>query len=393
MMTSKSRILTYLFLIIGTSIILTLSCKKEDETRVPEVSTVEVKNISMTTARSGGNITSDGGAAITSRGVCWNIGQEPTIANSKTSDGTEAGSFTSVIRELAPNTRYLVRAYATNVKGTGYGDIVSFNTASSLTPESTQITGSTFMMGSEITEPDRSGNETQHLVVLSGFRMSIYEITNAQYAEFLNDNNVSRNGINENGNYPSQKLVTESSENWDWGLHYSDGQWIPAEGYENHPVINVSWYGAADFAKYCGGRLPTEAEWEYACRANTNGPFNTGGCLSKDQANYNWAHPYSTCNNENSGYSIETQSTGSYAPNAWGLFDMHGNAWEWCSDYFGMYPSDAQTNPTGPASGESRIVRGGGYSDDASFCRSAARGGNPPEITYLSIGFRIVLPQ
>ncbi len=389
----KSGIRIYPFLIIGISILFTPSCKKDDGTHVPAISTVEVNNISMTTARSGGNITSDGGSEITMRGVCWNIGQEPTIANSKTTDGTQAGSFTSVLKGLIPNTTYLVRAYATNAKGTGYGNLLTFKCDSSLTPESVKISAATFIMGSEITEPDRSGNETQHEVTLSDFTMSKYEITNAQYAKFLNDNNIDNSGINENGDSPSQILITESSSDWDWGLHYTDGLWIPAGGYENHPVINVSWYGAAEFAKHCGGRLPTEAEWEYACRANTITPFNTGSCISKTEANYNWANPYSTCNNENVSYSEGTLAVGIYAPNAWGLFDMHGNVWEWCSDYFGMYPANAQTNPSGPASGDGRIVRGGSYMGDASSCRSAQRGINPPEVKYISIGFRIVFPQ
>ncbi|MFZ4462719.1 MAG: formylglycine-generating enzyme family protein [Bacteroidales bacterium] len=346
----------------------------------------------MTTAISGGNITSDGGSEISSRGVCWSSSQPPTIANSKTSDGNQSGSYTSVIKGLTANTTYLVRAYATNAIGTGYGDVLLIKTDSSLTPESVQIDAGTFTMGSDSLEPDRSGNETQHEVTLSDFKISKFEITNAQFAEFLNDNNIGISGINVNGNYPSQILVTESSWNWDWGLHYTGGLWLPAEGYQNHPVINISWYGAAEFAKHCGGRLPTEAEWEFACRANTNTAFNTGNCLSKAQSNYNWANPYSTCNNENSTYSNGTQAVGSCAPNALGLFDMHGNVWEWCSDYFGMYPSDAQTNPSGPESGDGRIVRGGGYSSDASSCRSATRGYNPPEVKYISIGFRIVFP-
>jgi len=255
------------------------------------------------------------------------------------------------------------------------------------------IPAGTFTMGSPTSEVNHGSDETQFQVTLSAFKMSKYEITNAQYAAFLNAKGIGSDGLYAAGAYPTQALINASSGSYDFGLHYTGGQWVPAVGYENYPVINVTWYGSAEFATYSGGRLPTEAEWEYACRAGTVTPFNTGACLSDAQANYNWTYPYNTCTNTNTTYPGTTQAVGSYAPNAYGLYDMHGNVWEWCSDTYGTYPPTAQTNPTGALTGSNRVIRGGGWYGFARFCRSADRYFGDPDGSGNYIGFRLVLLQ
>jgi formylglycine-generating enzyme required for sulfatase activity len=242
-------------------------------------------------------------------------------------------------------------------------------------------------MGSPTTEPLRSSDEVQHQVTLSAFRMSTYEITNAQYATFLNANSIGANGLFAAGAYPTQTLINHcGSAN---SLSYNGSQWQPAAGKENFPVICVTWYGAAAFATYAGGRLPTEAEWEYACRAGTTTPFNTGNCLDYTQANYYWPEPYSGCSNANTNSPGQAQVVDSYAPNAFGLCNMHGNVWEWCSDWYAAYSTAAQTNPTGPSTGTYRVGRGGGWNGDARYCRSADRDGITPDFSGNSIGFRL----
>jgi len=255
------------------------------------------------------------------------------------------------------------------------------------------IPAGTFTMGSPTSEVNHGSNETQHQVTLSAFKMSKYEITNAQYAAFLNAKGIGSNGLYAAGAYPTQALIYASSSSYDWGLHYTGGQWVPVVGFENHPVTYVTWYGATEFATYSGGTLPTEAQWEYACRAGTTTPFNTGACLSNAQANYDWAYTYNTCTNTNTTYPSTTQAVGSYAPNAYGLYDIHGNVWEWCSDWYGTYPTTAQTNPTGTLTGSDRVGRGGGWDNYAQFCRSAYRNYGYPDSSGDSIGFRLVLPQ
>lgn len=267
-------------------------------------------------------------------------------------------------------------------------DVVNLDTSGIPT---VQISGGTFTMGSPTNEVGRYSDEIQHTVTLSAFKMSKFEITNAQYAIFLNSKNIGKDGKYATGTYSSQVLILESSlASYDWGLHFTGGKWIPVSGYEDYPVIYVTWYGAAEFAKDAGGRLPTEAEWEYACRAGGTSQFNTGSCLSNSQANYEWSYPLSNCTNTNLIYPGKTQAVTTYSANAWGLCSMHGNVWEWCNDWYGTYPT-IQTNPIGAPAGTERVIRGGSWEKGAQLCRSAQRNFLSSVKAHPSLGFRIVL--
>ena len=261
-------------------------------------------------------------------------------------------------------------------------------TTGSISLQMATIPAGTFTMGSPTTEVNRSTDETQYQVTLSAFRMSKYDITNAQYAAFLNAKGIGSDGIYASGAYPTQTLIYSNSS---MGLQYTNNQWVPVAGYENHPVINVTWYGATEFATYVGGTLPTEAQWEYACRAGSTTPFNTGTCLTDAQANYDWADPYSTCTNTSTTFFGTTAAVGSYPGNAFGLYDMHGNVFQWCADWYGTYPTTAQTNPTGPTTGSRRVFRGGSWNYFAQYCRSAFRYFYYPNRNHYDLGFRVVL--
>jgi formylglycine-generating enzyme required for sulfatase activity len=226
-----------------------------------------------------------------------------------------------------------------------------------ITIESVQIPGGTFTMGSPLTEVDRRDNETEHVVTLKAFRMSKYEVTNTEFAVFLNDTKVNRYGYYPEGSSVADQLVNLNTST---GVWYSNNEWIPVNGYENHPVVDVTWYGATEFAAWVGGRLPTEAEWEYACRGDTDTAFNTGACLTDAQGNYAWEHPYNSCSTPSALSPDKTTAVGSFPANEFGLHDMHGNVWEWCHDEFGGNP-------------ELRVLRGGSWHDEASICRSACR--------------------
>jgi sulfatase modifying factor 1 len=231
---------------------------------------------------------------------------------------------------------------------------------SKLAIEWVDIPGGTFTMGSPSNEADRDGNEKQHTITLDGFKISKYEVTFAQYDAFCEATNREK----------------PSDEGWGRG---------------NRPVIHVSWHDAKAFADYVGYALPTEAQWEYACRAGSTSPFNTGTCLSTNEANYNGNYPYATCNK--GAYTRKTKPVGSYARNAWGLYDMHGNVSEWCADWYDDYPTTAQRNPQGPSSGSYRVYRGGHWVSDAQRCRSAYRYFTTPNTNYYFIGFRLVSPK
>ena len=330
----------------------------------PTLTTNTITNISATGAISGGVISSDGGASITAKGVCWSTTSNPTITGNKTNDGTGSLSFTSQLSGLQEGTKYYVRAFATNSKGTSYGNELSFTTSTLNTVikgvEFVKIPAGTFTMGSPISEVDRYDYEQQHQVSLSAFKMSKNEITFAQFDVFCDA--TGRGKPNDQG----------------WGRG-------------NRPVINVSWVDAKAFADWMGCRLPTEAEWEYACRAGTTTPFNTGNNLTTEQANYNGNYPYN--GNPKGVYIGMTQPVGSYPSNAWGLNDMHGNVWEWCSDWYADYGTGSQTNPTGPVSGSFRVNRGGSWNYYARDCRSSGRrSGNNPSGSYNYLGFRLVAP-
>ena len=163
---------------------------------------------------------------------------------------------------------------------------------------------------------------------------------------------------------------------------------------ENHPVLHVSWNDAVAYCLWLSTktgkhfRLPTEAEREYACRAGTRTPFNTGENLTTNQANYNGNYPYN--NNPKGVYRQNTVAVNSFTPNALGLYNMHGNVWEWCSDWYGGYENGLAENPAGPTTVSLRVIRGGSWNDSAERCRSAYRNGGSPGLRYNAVGFRPV---
>ena len=211
------------------------------------------------------------------------------------------------------------------------------------------IPAGTFMMGSPSNEPERYSDERQHEVTLTkGFYMGVTEVTQRQWKAVM-------------GNNPSN-----------------------FKG-DNRPVEQVSWNDIHKFIKRLNKkdgtnkyRLPTEAEWEYACRAGTTTPFYTGNCLSTDQANYNGNYPMPGCSK--GMYRRKTIDVASFSPNAWGLYDMHGNVWEWCDD----------RKPEGAFSGATCVLRGGSWISFARGLRSASRWLNNPDGRDYFTGFRVV---
>ncbi|MDR1315346.1 MAG: formylglycine-generating enzyme family protein [Spirochaetales bacterium] len=235
-----------------------------------------------------------------------------------------------------------------------------------------RISGGTFTMGSPASEPDRDDDETRHPVRVSDFSISRYEVTQKEYRDIM-------------GTDPSDfKGDTLPVENVSWfdAIEYCNRRSLMEKLTPAYTVSGsgdwreITWNREAD-----GYRLPTEAEWEYACRAGTTTPYSSGG--SVDSAGWYW---------NNSGQT--TRPVGQKQPNAWGLYDMHGNVWEWCWDWYGEYPDGAQADPSGAASGSGRVLRGGSWGSDARILRSANRDSVTPTPSGRDhiIGFRLARP-
>jgi uncharacterized protein (TIGR02996 family) len=232
-----------------------------------------------------------------------------------------------------------------------------------------------FLLGSPRGEKDRSPEEgPRHEVEITRpFYLGVYPVTQRQYEQVMGTN-------------PSHFRV------------------VPGQDTSRFPVENVSWKKAVAFCKKlsdlpeekrCGRvyRLPTEAEWEYSCRggARSSSPFHYGASLSSTQANFDGRYPYR--GGAEGPYLGRTTPVGSYKPNAWGLFDMHGNVWEWCSDWFDAdyYKQSPRRDPPGPSEGSYRVIRGGYWAVSGRDCRSAVRCRGEPAIRGFNLGFRVAL--
>ena len=245
----------------------------------------------------------------------------------------------------------------------------SAHTVASISMEMIFCPPGTFTMGSPTSETGRGTDETQHQVTLTnGFYLGKYEVTQAQYQTVMNGNSE---GLNAD---PSQFKGS------------------------NRPVERASWEDAQIFLsrlnsiEQSAGRLPngwkyvlpTEAEWEYACRAGTTTAYSWGNDINSSRANYNWDGGANDGND-----SKQTVNIGQFSANPWGFFDMHGNVWEWVHDWKANYLTGAQTDPEGPASGSLRVRRGGSWHDGGTTLRSARRLYDPPSNRYNHLGFRV----
>jgi formylglycine-generating enzyme required for sulfatase activity len=213
------------------------------------------------------------------------------------------------------------------------------------------IPGGDFLMGAN-SEGDHS---PVHLVRLDAFYMDRYEVTNAQYLSFCR---------------ATGHRVPEF-----WGM----SGFRSGPEYPNHPVVGVSWRDAADYAAWCGKRLPTEAEWEYAARGGVGGlDFPNGDSLQPSDGNYN---------KSNQGGAV---AVGSYRANGFGLHDMQGNVVEWVADFYDAeyYASSPTDNPQGPERGRFRVIRGGGWHSGASCNKVYYRNALPPNWVDFGVGFR-----
>jgi len=233
-------------------------------------------------------------------------------------------------------------------------------TASSIDLEMLWVSEGNFTMGSPTTETGRNTNETEHNVSLTqGFYLGKYEVTQAQYAVVMSGNSKSLNPSP--SNWPNNPTRPVEQVSWD------DVQIFLSR-------LNASEQAAGRLPSGWSYVLPTEAQWEYACRAGTSTMYSWGDSISSSNANYD----------DNVD---ETTPVGKYPANPWGFHDMHGNVWEWCADWYGDYPSGSVTYPIGPAS--YRAIRGGSWYFTGPTLRSASRNYDTPSYRDYDVGFRV----
>jgi formylglycine-generating enzyme required for sulfatase activity len=260
-----------------------------------------------------------------------------------------------------------------------------------------------FIMGSPATEEGRyAQRESQHKVTLTKpFHLGIHHITRGQFASFVKDTGYRTDAEREGWAYciapdGTQAVRTEGASWRKPGFDQAD----------DHPAVEVTWNDAQEFCLWLTKkearpyRLPTEAEWEYACRAGTSTAFFWGEKPDGGQGFANCSDltakekfPGWNSFNWHDGF-VYTSPVGSFKPNSWGLYDMIGNALEWCEDRYGPYGEADRTDPTGPeppAKYPFRVLRGGSWFDSPKACRSAFRYGNPPDLRNDLIGFRVCL--
>jgi formylglycine-generating enzyme required for sulfatase activity len=262
-----------------------------------------------------------------------------------------------------------------------------------------RIPRGTFQMGSPSNEPSgRYTNGGQHSVTVNAFYMGKYQVTQAEYEAVMGTNpsyfKDAKLPVERVSWYDAVEFCNRLSQREGLTPAYTidKGRSDPNNKSESADTMLwlvdtvrwlVTWNPNAN-----GYRLPTEAEWEYACRAGTTTPFNTGNNVTTGNANYDGNYPYN--NNAKGTYRERTTVVGSFAPNQFGLYDMHGNVWEWCWDWYGNYPSGSQTDPRGPVSGTYRVLRGGSWYYSAVYVRSANRDNGPPSYRNYDLGFRLV---
>jgi len=237
-----------------------------------------------------------------------------------------------------------------------------------------------FIMGSDKGHRDE---QPVHTVYLDAFYIDRTEVSNAQFAQFLNEqSNQQEGGVTWLDIGAWHCLITESG-----------GQYQPKSGYEDHPVIEVSWYGAEAYCQWAGNRLPTEAEWEKAARGTDGRTYPWGNTFDGSKGNFcdkNCTYDHKDPSMDD-GYA-RTAPVGSYPAGGspYGALDMAGNVWEWVADWYdgGYYAASPESNPKGPASGDSRVIRGGSYSNNEANVRAAYRGSFAPDVPYSWVGFR-----
>uniref|UniRef100_A0A8D3CGP4 Sulfatase modifying factor 1 n=1 Tax=Scophthalmus maximus TaxID=52904 RepID=A0A8D3CGP4_SCOMX len=273
------------------------------------------------------------------------------------------------------------------------------------------ISGGEFLMGTDNPGIPADGESPQRLVQVDSFHMDVQEVTNRQFQSFVGATGYVTEAEKFGDSFVFEGILSESVKNQitqavaaaPWWLPVKGANWRQPEGPDSnntdrldHPVIHVSWADANAYCSWADRRLPTEAEWEYACRSGLKDRlYPWGNKLNPKGQHYAnlWQGDFPNHNSGEDGY-VKTSPVKSFPANGFGLYDMVGNAWEWTSDWWTVHHTAVQQhNPTGPPSGTDKVKKGGSYMCHKSYCyryRCAARSQNSPDSSASNLGFRCV---
>ena len=338
-----------------------------EEKQVPQVTTIEALNVTETSVELSGEVIADNGYRVIERGFVYSTSENPDIENAdRFESGRGLGSYSATVRGLQSNTTYHFKAYATNSQGTSYGEELTFTTVAeavknfninSAVLTMVRVEGGTFQMGGS-DENAQSYEKPVHNVTLDDYYIGLCEVTNEQWEAVVN------------GRVPSP------IEDPIW---YNEKRFLPK--------TMISYVECLDFISKLNAQtglefsLPTEAQWEYAARGgNKSRGYTYSG--SNDASEVGWCY-------ENAATQVTIVATKN--SNELGLYDMTGNVNEWCSDWYGPYSSEDQTNPVGPDSGYYRVMRGGSVINFYDECRISHRFGGEPDSHLYFVGFRLAL--
>jgi len=347
----------------GTLFVDNLVIETESVQLPPKVSTGSATSVTSTSATLNGTVNPNGASTTYYFQYGTTTSYGSNTSSTSAGSGSSGVSASASVSGLSSNTTYHYRLVASNSAGTSYGGDRTFTTIGSGTYTNSLgqtfklIPAGTFTMGSPPNEPGRINNETQHQVTLTkSFYMQTTEVTQSQWQAVMGSNPSYFSGCS---TCPVEKV-----------------SWDDVQSYINK--MNLRGEGTYS--------LPTEAQWEYAARAGSTTAFANGGITEAGcghDPNLDAMGWY--CGNSGKKAHPVAQKT----PNAWGLYDMSGNVYEWCQDWYGNYPSSSVTDPTGPSSGSVRVLRGGSWDIDARYCRSADRDADTPGYRGNNLGFRL----
>jgi len=384
-----------LFFILAACIGLVITSCKEDITA--SLKTYSVYDVTNTSASVNGSV-SIVGDDIEESGFLFSTAPTLTMKYSNSTRLKSMGTLSDVrvtFNDLSADSSYRYRLYAKSDDSIYYGSTYSFYPGSVVLPTEL-VDGGTFQMGGTA-EQSTYAKENEfpvHAVNVSAFSIGATEVTNAQFQKFLISRIITYGGSGLTASGVTKTLLYSNLH----GLYYDmqSAAWKIEPGFENHPVVRVTWYGASEFCRWAGGRLPTEAEWEWAARGGSSGSSTlfSGGNLA-DSTAVAW-YKFNTKSFPD-GHK-DTQPVATKAKNSLNLFDMSGNAWEWVADWYNLYLPLSQTNPKGMSDADAtesgvteKVRRGGGWADeDINALRVSRRDHNVPELNLGSCGFRFV---